>query len=104
MQQTAHLFGRDPIVIAKRIQKEIYDTTGITASIGIAPNLFLSKVALDVESKHSNSRIAMWSYEDVSKKLWEVKPLRKVWGIGKATKEALNSMGSIFLKGSCKNA
>ncbi|WP_442752198.1 Y-family DNA polymerase [Bacillus toyonensis] len=55
--------------MAKRIQKEIYDTTGITASIGIAPNLFLSKVALDVESKYSNSRIAMWSYEDVSKKL-----------------------------------
>lgn len=97
-QQTAHLFGRDPIVIAKRIQKEIYDTTGITASIGIAPNLFLSKVALDVESKHSNSRIAMWSYDDVSKKLWEVKPLRKVWGIGKATEEALHSMGLFSLK------
>ncbi|WP_259300244.1 Y-family DNA polymerase [Bacillus clarus] len=69
MQQTAHLFERDPIVIAKRIQREIYDTTGITTSIGIAPNLFLSKVALDVESKHSKSRIATWSYEDVSKKL-----------------------------------
>ncbi|PEP91964.1 hypothetical protein CN585_27685 [Bacillus toyonensis] len=26
-------------------------------------------MALDVESKYSNSRIAMWSYEDVSKKL-----------------------------------
>lgn len=73
MQQTAHLFGRDPIVIAKRIQKEIYVKTGISASIGIAPNLFLSKVALDVESKHSNSRIAMWTYEDVSKKLWEIR-------------------------------
>ncbi|MDA1663455.1 hypothetical protein PDK35_26460 [Bacillus cereus group sp. TH153LC] len=85
-------------LIAKRIQKEIYDTTGITASIGIAPNLFLSKVALDVESKHSNSRIAMWSYDDVSKKLWEVKPLRKVWGIGKATEEALHSMGLFSLK------
>lgn len=67
MQQTAHLFGRDPIVIAKRIQREIYDTPGITASIGIGPNLFLSKITLDVESKHSNSRIAMWSHEDVSK-------------------------------------
>ncbi|WP_455738018.1 Y-family DNA polymerase [Bacillus paramycoides] len=79
MQQTAYLFGRDPIVIVKRIQREIYDTTGITVSIGIGPNLFLSKIALDVESKHSNSRIAMWSYEDVSKKLWE---------IGTATEEA----------------
>lgn len=69
MQQTAHLFGRDPMIIAKRIQREIYDTTGITASIGIGMDLFLSKIALDVESKHSNSRIAMWTYEDVSKKL-----------------------------------
>ncbi|PGX02461.1 hypothetical protein COE07_24875 [Bacillus sp. AFS033286] len=41
MQQTAHLFGRDPMIIAKRIQREIYDTTGITASIGIGPDLFL---------------------------------------------------------------
>ncbi|MED2985274.1 Y-family DNA polymerase [Bacillus thuringiensis] len=56
MQQTAHLFGRDLVVIATRTQREIYDTTGITASIGIGPDLFLSKVFLDVESKHSNSR------------------------------------------------
>ncbi|WP_255288944.1 Y-family DNA polymerase [Bacillus cereus] len=80
MQQTAHLFGRDSIVIAKRMQREIYDKNGITASIGIGPNLFLTKFALDVENKHSNSRIAMWSYEDVSKKLW---------GIGTATEETI---------------
>ncbi|MED4714405.1 damage repair protein, partial [Bacillus pseudomycoides] len=98
MQQTAHLFGRDPIVIAKRIQKEIYDTTGITASIGIAPNLFLSKVALDVESKYSNSRIVMWTYEDVPKKLWNIKPLKNVWGIGSATQDALHGMGLFSLK------
>ncbi|PGT62700.1 damage repair protein [Bacillus cereus] len=98
MEQTAHLFGHDPLVIAKRIQKEIYDTTGVTASIGIAPNLFLSKVALDVESKHSSSRIAMWSYNDVSKKLWEIKPLQKICGIGVATQESLHSMGLFSLK------
>lgn len=51
-----------------------------------------------MENKHSNSRIAMWSYEDVSKRLWEVKPLRKVWGIGKAMEEALHSMGLFSLK------
>ncbi|WP_283936168.1 Y-family DNA polymerase [Bacillus pseudomycoides] len=78
MQQTAHLFGRDPIVITKRIQREIYDTTGITVSIGIGPNLFLSKVALDVESKHSNFRIVLWTYEDVPKKHWNIKPLKNV--------------------------
>jgi DNA polymerase V len=89
MPQTAHLSGQDPIVIAKRIQREIYDTTGISASIGIGPNLFLSKIALDVESKHSNSRIAMWTYEDVSKKLW---------GIGTATEEVLHGMGLFSLK------
>ncbi|PEI52366.1 damage repair protein [Bacillus pseudomycoides] len=98
MEQTAHLFGRDPIVIAERIQKEIYDTTGITASIGIGPNLFLSKVALDVESKHSRSRIVLWTYEDVPKKLWNIKPLKDVCGIGSATQEALHGMGLFSLQ------
>ncbi|PEM35670.1 DinB/UmuC family translesion DNA polymerase [Bacillus pseudomycoides] len=98
VEQTAHLFGRDPIVIAKRIQKEIYDTTGITASIGIGPNLFLSKVALDVESKHSNSRIVLWTYEDVPKKLWNIKPLKDVCGSGSATQEALHGMGLFSLQ------
>jgi len=98
MEQTAHLFGRDPIVIAERIQKEIYDTTGITASIGIGPNLFLSKVALDVESKHSNSRIVLWTYEDVPKKLWNIKPLKDVCGIGSATQDALHGMGLFSLQ------
>ncbi|MDM5370284.1 Y-family DNA polymerase [Bacillus cereus] len=97
IQQTAHLFGHDPIVIAKRIQKEVYDITGITASIGIAPNLFLPKVALDVESEHSNSRIAMWSYEDVSKKLWEIKPLRKVWGSKRENDGKVLAIKMIFL-------
>nr|WP_240522292.1 hypothetical protein [Bacillus thuringiensis] len=45
----------------------------------------------------------MWSYEDVSKKLWDIKPLHKVWGIGTATEEALHGMGLFFLKGCCKN-
>ncbi|MFJ8119694.1 Y-family DNA polymerase [Bacillus mycoides] len=58
-KKTAHLFGHDPIVIVKRIQREIYDTTGINASIVIGANLFLSKVVLDLENKCSNSRIAM---------------------------------------------
>ncbi|MEK4940645.1 damage repair protein [Bacillus pseudomycoides] len=98
MEQTAHLFGRDPIVIAERIQKEIYDTTGITASIGIGPNLFLSKVALDVESKHSRSRIVLWTYEDVPKKLWNIKPLKDVCGIGSATQDALHGMGLFSLQ------
>ncbi|MEH7038600.1 DinB/UmuC family translesion DNA polymerase [Bacillus pseudomycoides] len=98
VEQTAHLFGRDPIVIAKRIQKEIYDTTGITASIGIGPNLFLSKVALDVESKHSRSRIVLWTYEDVPKKLWNIKPLKDVCGIGSATQDALHGMGLFSLQ------
>lgn len=87
IQQTAHLFGHDPIVIPKIIQKEIYDITGITASIGIAPNLFLPKVALDVESEHSNSRIAMWSYEDVSKSHGKLSSFAKYGNLRERTME-----------------
>ncbi|WP_240527476.1 DinB/UmuC family translesion DNA polymerase [Bacillus pseudomycoides] len=51
-----------------------------------------------MESKHSYSRITLWTYEDVQKKLWNIKPLKNVWGIGSATQDALHGMGLFSLK------
>src|SRR6185295_214543 len=41
------LFGQ-PDVIARSIKKEILDRTGLTASVGLAPNKFLAKIASDI--------------------------------------------------------
>ena len=47
--------------------------------------MLLSKVAMDIEAKHSPKMIAEWRYHDVPQKLWPIKPLSKFWGISKCT-------------------
>ena len=38
--------------LAMKMILDVLDTTGITATAGIGPNLYLSKVAMDIEAKH----------------------------------------------------
>lgn len=87
---TCHIFG-DYNQLAKRIINELKDTFGLTATIGIGPNMLMAKLCLDLEAKEMG--IAHWTYEDVPTKLWPVKPLTKMWGIGRPLEKRLNRMG-----------
>ncbi len=53
---------------------------------GIGSNMLLSKIAMDVEAKHSQNGIAEWRYQDVPTKLWPIQPLRDFWGINRRQK------------------
>ncbi|PAT01229.1 damage repair protein [Candidatus Izimaplasma bacterium ZiA1] len=79
--------------MAQLILSDIYETTKLPATCGIGPNLLLSKIALDVESKKSPNFIAKWDYDDVQTKLWEITPLSKMWGIGRNMERNLNRLG-----------
>ncbi len=79
--------------LALTILKTIEEKTGLTATCGIGPNLFLAKVAMDVEAKKYKNGIAKWTMEDVPKKLWKITPLSKMWGIGPRMERNLNGMG-----------
>lgn len=79
--------------LASTIMNTIKEKTGLTSTCGIGPNLFLAKVALDTESKHNESCIAKWTYQDVKTKLWNLEPLDEMWGIGSKTKVKLNNLG-----------
>jgi len=92
---TSDLWG-DARLVAEKIKEELFREFQLTCSIGIGPNMLLSKLCLDLEAKTTS--IAEWTYEDVSKKLWPVAPLRKMWGIGKRVERTLNGMG-IFTVG-----
>ena len=81
------------IELAKTIMKTIKDKTGLTSTCGIGPNIFLSKVAMDVEAKHNKEFIAKWTFNDIETKLWNLEPLSTVWGIGKNTEKKLNNLG-----------
>ncbi|NLC47784.1 MAG: damage repair protein [Tenericutes bacterium] len=84
--------------LALDIMKEVKNKTGLTSSCGIGPNIFLAKVAMDTEAKHSKEFIAKWTYEDIENKLWKINKLSEIWGIGKNTEAKLNNLGIKNLK------
>ncbi|HEX6594378.1 MAG TPA: UV damage repair protein UvrX [Bacillota bacterium] len=77
--------------VAIRIRDELKDTFGLTASIGIGPNMLMAKLCLDLEAKKCG--IAHWTYADIPKKLWSVTPLSRMWGIGPRLEKRLHRMG-----------
>ena len=88
-----HFYNKTDEEMAEIILKDILKTTKIPATCGIGPNMLLSKLALDIESKKSPTFIAKWTYDDVPSKLWVVFPLSKMWGIGRNMERNLNRLG-----------
>ena len=86
------------VELASTIMKKIKDETGLTSTCGIGPNIFLSKVAMDIEAKHNKSFIAKWTYKDIENKLWEISPLSEMWGFGRKTQIKLNNLGIYKVK------
>lgn len=84
--------------LALTIMKTIYDKTKLTSTCGIGPNMFLAKVAMDIEAKHNKDFISKWTYEDIEKKLQLIEPLDKICGIGSSYKKHLNNLGIYKLK------
>ena len=88
------LFGVEtPMELATIIQRDVYRQTGIYTTVGIGDNPLLAKLALDNESKHNANMKAEWRYEDVPSKIWRIRDLTEVWGIGKRTAIRLHRMG-----------
>lgn len=80
------------IELATTIMNRIKEVTGITSTAGIGPNIFLAKVAMDIEAKHNENCIAKWTYDDVETKLWTIEPLTKIWGFGRRLEKKLNNL------------
>ena len=82
----------------RKMIMEVYNTTGITATAGIGTNMFLCKVAMDIEAKHIEPdeygvRIAELDEIGFRKKLWNHKPLTDFWRIGKGYSKKLEEIG-----------
>lgn len=81
------------VQLAKKILDTIYEETKLFATVGIGPNMLISKLALDIESKKAPTFIAKWTYDNIEEKLWPVKPLSEMWGIGYRMEKRLNKLG-----------
>ena len=71
------------------IKKEIRETTGLVASVGIGPNKFLAKLASDLNKPDGLVCIPYGKEEGFLAPL----TLRKIWGVGKVTEEKLLAAG-----------
>lgn len=87
------LYKLDAYNLAKKIIAKVYKNTKLTVTAGIGPNMLLAKVAMDIEAKHVKDNIAVWTYDDVQTKLWNITPLSKMWGIGINMEKHLNELG-----------
>jgi len=75
--------------VAQRIKREIKDTTGLTASAGVAPNKFLAKIASGWKKPDGLTVIAPERVEQFLHKL----PVDALWGVGPVTAQRLRERG-----------
>ena len=91
--------------LAMKIILDVLETTGITATAGIGPNLYLCKIAMDIWAKHipadkNGVRIAQLTEKSYRHNLWDHRPLTDFWRVGpgyakKLEAEGLYTMGDI---------
>lgn len=81
--------------LAFKIIKEIYNRLGLSAAAGVGPNMLLAKLAMDIDAKMSENNVAKWTYNNFKERLWPVKPLSKMWGIGHRMEYHLNKLGLV---------
>ena len=85
---SVQLFG--PVeAIGRAIKREIWDELHLVASVGVAPNKFLAKLASDLEKPDGFTVIA----PDAVQRILDPLLVTRIWGIGKATKKKFDGLG-----------
>ena len=83
---------------AMKMIMDVLNRTGITATAGIGTNLFLCKIAMDIEAKHLQAdkngvRIAELDEMSYRKSLWSHRPLTDFWRVGSGYAKKLEQSG-----------
>lgn len=76
-------------VLARLIQRSILDATGLTCSIGVAPNKLIAKMASEFDKPNG---ISVVHEADVQGRIWPL-PVRKINGIGPKSEARLHGLG-----------
>lgn len=84
------LFGNGK-TIAQKIRSDVHQQTGLTASVGIAPNMFLAKIASDM-NKPDGLTMVPFEQKAIEAFLASL-PISRMWGVGKVTQKKLLSLG-----------
>lgn len=96
--QYLRTYGLTARGLAMRMMRDVLRQTGITATAGIGPNLYLCKVAMDIWAKHippdeNGVRIAELDEMSYRRNLWTHRPLTDFWRVGPGYARRLEGLG-----------
>jgi nucleotidyltransferase/DNA polymerase involved in DNA repair len=75
--------------LAQRIKDAVREATGLSCSIGVAPNKLLAKIASDLDKPDG---LTILGGDDLRQRIWPL-PVRKINGIGPKASERLAMLG-----------
>ena len=75
--------------IARKIKSDIRETTELSASVGVAPNKFLAKIASDLRKPDGLVVVQENGIADFLRDL----PISRLWGVGPKTEQRLKPLG-----------
>jgi DNA polymerase-4 len=76
-------------LMAREISQRIFDTTGLTASAGVAPNKLIAKIASDWQKPNGQTVIRPEQIDDFIRPL----SVKKIFGVGKVTAKKMHDLG-----------
>ena len=90
-------YQKTPEQLITNILKDVYQTTGITATAGIGTNLYLAKIAMDIMAKKNKPnkegvRMAFLDEASYRKNLWSHKPISDFWRVGRGYVKRLEKL------------
>ena len=78
-----------PVEMARALKQRVRDETELTASVGVAPNKFLAKLASDLEKPDGLTVIT----EETKQAILDPLPVGRLWGVGEATLKRFQRLG-----------
>ncbi|MDE2295141.1 MAG: DNA polymerase IV [Gammaproteobacteria bacterium] len=79
----------EPVAIAERLRRKVREEIGLTASVGVAPNKLVAKIASDLRKPDGLCRIGA---EELPHALDDL-PIERLWGIGAKTLPRVHAAG-----------
>lgn len=75
--------------IARAVKQRIREATGLSCSVGVAPNKLLAKIASEMQKPDG---LTVLTEADIETRVWPL-PVRRLWGVGPKTETRLAALG-----------